>query len=227
MIETKSHQSVKSINSGYLTKDRWFCVRVRLLPVNGSRLVRDQWARTHPMFGTLNHMYGTPNTSHTKPWYIHHMYCMVHWLVYMVYQTHPIPNHGHPGYQTMHALLFAGQICQHNRQWLDSFIFYDHIRWWTTKYKIVLYTFWKSQIQKNLFSKFNLCLTYKPRGSLALWDIRSRTGCCKSEKVVQFCLSGNNPVPPPLRRCRSPWRGGCGRRWRWRSGPSCRTCCII
>ena len=74
MIETKSHQSVKSINSGYLTKDRWFCVRVRLLPVNGSRLVRDQMARTHPMFGTLNYMYGTPNTPHTKPWYIHHMY---------------------------------------------------------------------------------------------------------------------------------------------------------
>ena len=128
MIETKSHQSVKSINSGYLTKDRWFCVRVRLLPVNGSRLVRDQWARTHPMFGTL---------------------CMVH-------QTHPIPNHGHHGYQAMHALLFAGQICQHNCQWSDSFIFYDHIRWWTTKYKIVLYTFWKSQIQKNLFQN----LTY-------------------------------------------------------------------
>ena len=188
MIETKSHQSVKSINSGYLTKDRWFCVRVRLLPVNGSRLVRDQWARTHPMFGTLNYMYGTPNTPHTKPWYIHqtHHICMVHWLVYMVYQTHPIPNHGHPGYQTMHALLFAGQICQHNRQWLDSFIFYDHIRWWTTKYKIVLYTFWKSQIRKKPFSKFNLCLTYKPRGSLALWGIRSRTGCCKSENITWF-----------------------------------------
>ena len=64
------------------------------------------------------------------------------------------------------------------------------------------------------------CTSCSVRHSLSYWVLQ----ICKEKRLS---LRDAQPLqeqesPPPL-RCRSPWRGGCGRCWRWRSARSSRT----
>ena len=64
---------------------------------------------------------------------------------------------------------------------------------------------------------------YKPHAPPVQWDTHSRTECYKSVKKSDLVSEMQEQQSPPPHRCRSPWRGGCGRCWRWRSARSSRT----
>ena len=54
------------------------------------------------------------------------------------------------------------------------------------------------------------------RHSLSYWVLQ----ICNVKVFERWVVTIQSPPP---HRCHSPWRGGCGRCWRSRSGPSCRT----